>query len=100
MSVPRECVPQLQLTFASDSSDPPPARAPIPAPLPSETNGNSTIQVVAAFDFGGAEPGDLPFRRGDVIEVLKRTASTEDWWFGSCRGRTGNFPANYTDPLD
>jgi len=85
-------------------SDPPPARGPVPLPtpssnLPDQSAAQGSDQVVAAFDFGGAEPGDLPFRRGDVIDVLRRTGSREDWWHGQCRGRTGDFPANYTEDV-
>ena len=56
-------------------------------------------QVVASFDFGAAQAGDLSFKRGDVIDVLRRTDSREDWWQGQCRGRTGTFPANYTEDI-
>ncbi|KDN39162.1 DUF500-domain-containing protein [Tilletiaria anomala UBC 951] len=89
------------------SYDPPPAGKPVRAPLPSDlSEGQPTPvpfpqneYVIAQFDFGGAERGDLTFKRGDVIEVLRRTASREDWWDGKCRGRLGSFPANYTEDL-
>jgi amphiphysin len=49
----------------------------------------------ALFSFEAQQPDDLPFQKGDVIEVLDRTDDPEAWWRGSCRGRTGLFPANY-----
>lgn len=40
--------------------------------------------------------GDLSFRTGDRIEIIKRTESDQDWWTGRVDGREGQFPANYT----
>lgn len=51
--------------------------------------------VTALFDFGGQGEGDLSFREGDRIKVVKKTESTDDWWEGELHGMVGSFPANY-----
>ncbi|KAL2121850.1 hypothetical protein VTJ04DRAFT_2305 [Mycothermus thermophilus] len=51
-----------------------------------------------------SQPGDLSFRAGDRIRVLKRTATEQDWWVGEVEGGSGGgggvgkFPANYCRP--
>lgn len=57
----------------------------------------STIQVRAIYDFTAEEDDELGFNAGDVIEVVDR--SDPSWWKGRLRGRTGLFPANYTDQI-
>jgi lipid-binding SYLF domain-containing protein len=37
-------------------------------------------EAVALFNFDADQPGDLGFKKGDVITVLKKTDSTNDWW--------------------
>ena len=51
--------------------------------------------MTALFDFEGQSAGDLTFREGDRIKVVKKTESTDDWWDGELRGKVGAFPANY-----
>ncbi|KAK5814931.1 hypothetical protein F5H01DRAFT_206141 [Linnemannia elongata] len=52
--------------------------------------------VTALFDYNGEQPTDLSFKKGDVITVVKKTDSRNDWWTGKCHGKEGSFPANYT----
>ncbi|KAK6598910.1 SH3 domain-containing protein [Botrytis cinerea] len=52
-------------------------------------------EAVAQFTFDADQPGDLGFKKGDVITVTKKTESTEDWWTGTLNGRSGIFPSNY-----
>lgn len=37
-------------------------------------------EAVALFNFDADQPGDLGFKKGDVITVLKKTDSDNDWW--------------------
>lgn len=53
--------------------------------------------MTALYDFGGQSEGDLAFREGDRIRVVKKTESTDDWWDGELRGVKGSFPANYVE---
>jgi amphiphysin len=57
----------------------------------------STVWVTAIYDFSGQEAGDLTFREGDRIKVVKQTESGDDWWEGDLRGKRGKFPANYCE---
>ncbi|KAL5598349.1 hypothetical protein BROUX41_003592 [Berkeleyomyces rouxiae] len=54
--------------------------------------------VVAQFDFAGQGSGDLPFRAGDRIKIIKKTGTDQDWWEGEVGGARGSFPANYCKP--
>ena len=38
--------------------------------------------------------GELPFKEGDMIEVLKEDSS--GWWDGRLKNQVGKFPSNYT----
>ena len=53
--------------------------------------------VTAIYEFAGQEQGDLSFREGDKIKVIKKTESTDDWWDGELGGVKGRFPANYVE---
>lgn len=66
---------------------------------PSATSSN---RVLASFDFPGQESTDLSFVRGDVILVLRRTESTNDWWLGENErtGEQGSFPANFVEGVE
>lgn len=37
-------------------------------------------EAVALFNFEADQPGDLAFKKGEVITVLKKTDSDNDWW--------------------
>lgn len=45
-------------------------------------------RAIALFNFEAVENGDLSFRKGDVIIITKRSASSDDWYgsylFGRC----------------
>ncbi|KAK7935529.1 ESCRT-0 subunit protein hse1 [Apiospora marii] len=51
----------------------------------------------ALYDFVPSEPGELEFKKGDVIAVLESVF--KDWWRGSLKGNTGIFPLNYVEKL-
>lgn len=67
---------------------PPPPKRGVVARQPEEF-------VVAQYAFSGQGAGDLSFREGDRIRIVKRTATDQDWWVGELGGVRGNFPANY-----
>ncbi|KAK2603542.1 hypothetical protein QQS21_004311 [Conoideocrella luteorostrata] len=52
-------------------------------------------EAIALFNFDADQPGDLGFQKGDVITVLKKTDSDNDWWTGMIGTRHGIFPSNY-----
>lgn len=61
------------------------------------TTAATVSRVRALFDFQPTEPGELQFRKGDVIAVLESVY--KDWWKGSLKGQTGIFPLNYVEKL-
>lgn len=66
-----------------------------PAPPPLKPKPKSTPApkiVVALYDFAAQAEGDLEFRAGDQIELVERSASSEDWWTGKLNGKQGVFP--------
>ncbi|KAJ0109951.1 hypothetical protein J7T55_014753 [Diaporthe amygdali] len=52
-------------------------------------------EAIALFTFDAEQPGDLGFKKGDVITVLKKTESDNDWWTGMIGTKHGTFPSNY-----
>ncbi|XP_049821611.1 uncharacterized protein LOC109604696 isoform X2 [Aethina tumida] len=51
------------------------------------------ILAEAVFDHVAIEAEELAFRAGDVIEVLE--TANRDWWWGSTKGKSGWFPAQF-----
>ncbi|KAJ3541277.1 hypothetical protein NMY22_g3948 [Coprinellus aureogranulatus] len=66
---------------------PPPPLKPKPKPPVPQA-----VYVTAIYDFDAQAEGDLSFREGDRIELVKKTDSQEDWWTGRLNGREGVFP--------
>ncbi|KAB8235201.1 ESCRT-0 subunit protein HSE1 [Aspergillus alliaceus] len=90
--------PEPQLESSTSGAAPasqtqPPAHQPVPP----GTSAATVSRVRALYDFQPSEPGELQFRRGDVIAVLESVY--KDWWKGSLRGQTGIFPLNYVEKL-
>ncbi|KAK3899314.1 hypothetical protein C8A05DRAFT_37076 [Staphylotrichum tortipilum] len=86
-------MPQLRdAALAGVAKKKPPPPPPPPKKKPDEW-------VVALYAFTGEGGGDLSFREGDRIRVVKRTGTDQDWWVGELGGAQGNFPANYCKPL-
>lgn len=54
-------------------------------------------QAIALYTFKGVQSGDLPFNKGDVIDIILKSQTTDDWWTGRNNGATGIFPANYVE---
>lgn len=38
-------------------------------------------EAIALYTFEPDQPGDLGFKKGDIITVLKKTDSDNDWWY-------------------
>lgn len=66
-------------------------------PVHTGTTAATVSRVRALFDFQPSEPGELQFRKGDIIQVLESVY--KDWWKGLLRGQTGIFPLNYVEKL-
>lgn len=81
-------------TSAQPTASPQPAAS---QPVPPGTSAATVSRVRALFDFQPSEPGELQFRKGDIIAVLESVY--KDWWKGSLRGQTGIFPLNYVEKL-
>ena len=74
-----------------------PGRPTAPKPTFGEKPAARSGQAVAKFTFDPDQPGDLGFKKGDVITILKRTNNAADWWTGRIGDREGVFPSNYVD---
>ncbi|XP_057678427.1 intersectin-2 isoform X2 [Corythoichthys intestinalis] len=57
-----------------------------PSPLP-------VCQVIAMYNYTAANPDELSFSKGQLINVLDKT--NPDWWKGEADGATGLLPTNY-----
>ena len=55
-------------------------------------------KVQALYDFEPQEEGELLMRKGDIVNVVEKV--DQNWWKGTCEGRTGLFPAPYVRELD
>jgi hypothetical protein len=58
-----------------------PGRPSAPKPMfQGKTGASRSNEAVALFTFDADQPGDLGFKKGDVITVTKKTDSENDWW--------------------
>lgn len=69
-----------------------PGRPTAPKPMFKPKPTPSKDHAVALFAFDGPQPGDLEFKKGDVITIVRRTESETDWWTGRIGDREGIFP--------
>ncbi|KAI9249138.1 hypothetical protein BDA99DRAFT_564497 [Phascolomyces articulosus] len=67
---------------------PPPVAPRRPAPEP---------VARALYAFKGDQPGDLSFEEGQIIVIVEKTDSQDDWWTGKIGKEQGLFPANYVE---
>jgi len=73
---------------AAAKSKPPP-----PKPKPSRFSGVPASQTCTAlYDYEAQAEGDLSFNAGEIIEIVQRGASENEWWTGKVGGRQGQFP--------
>lgn len=76
----------------SDKPKPGRPTAPKPSFAMQKTGALASNQAVAKFTFDPDQPGDLGFKKGDVITIIKRTDNPTDWWTGRVGDREGIFP--------
>jgi len=93
---PSNFVVKAEKTDSSWTPPPPPpfhsSHAPVPHPAqPVKCDGEA---FKALYAFNGEQPGDLTFKKGDIIFVTKKDGA---WWEGTCNGQRGPFPSNYVD---
>lgn len=78
-------------------SDRKPSRPTAPKPVfPQRTGDVSSLrkdQAIALYTFDPDQEGDLGFKKGEIITILKRTEKKDDWWTGRIGDRVGIFPA-------
>jgi amphiphysin len=82
---------------SSISSEAAKKKKPPPPPPPKPSISPKPEFVTAKYDFGGESQGDLAFRTGDRIKIIKKTNNLEDWWEGELNGSRGMFPRNYCE---
>ncbi|OSX63710.1 hypothetical protein POSPLADRAFT_1139527 [Postia placenta MAD-698-R-SB12] len=80
-----------------NSSGPPPRLTPkaeLTRPLlPHE----GVARAIALYNFDAVQPGDLSFKKGQVITVTEKSHDVNTWWRGKLEGREGIFPANFVE---
>jgi hypothetical protein len=92
-TTPPSTTPLSSFSASIAKKKPPP---PPPPRQPSQTR-PPEVWVTALYDFQGQSAGDLSFKEGDRIKVVKAGDSKDDWWTGELRGRKGEFPGNYCE---
>jgi amphiphysin len=70
------------------------AAPPPPKPKPSRLSGapTATEKAEALYDYEAQAAGDLSFTTGDVIEIVEKGATENEWWTGRVNGKQGQFP--------
>ena len=63
--------------------------------LAKEADWDRVENARALFNFKGEMKCDLEFRKGQVIQIITKTETQDDWWEGKIEDRVGIFPANY-----
>lgn len=81
--------PGLAAIAAAKAKPPPPK----PKPKRFAAAPTSNVETVTAlYDYAAQAEGDLSFKAGDVIEIVKRTPNENEWWSGKVDGKSGEFP--------
>uniref|UniRef100_A0A4W5MR58 Intersectin-1 n=1 Tax=Hucho hucho TaxID=62062 RepID=A0A4W5MR58_9TELE len=87
----------VKLLSPSTNKTTPTEPTPPKLPMPS-----AVCQVIGMYDYMAQNDDELPFGKGQIINVLSR--EDPDWWKGELNGSVGLFPSNYvklttdTDP--
>ncbi|OAL69344.1 SH3 domain-containing protein [Trichophyton violaceum] len=74
-----------------------PARPTAPKPVFGQKPQLGKDQALALFTFDADQEGDLGFKKGEIITIVKRTEKQDDWWTGRIGSRVGIFPSNYVE---
>jgi len=76
------------------SDKPKPSRPTAPKPVfgMKKTSSLAADQAIAKFTFDPDQSGDLGFKKGEIITIVKRTDNVTDWWTGRIGEREGIFP--------
>jgi SH3 domain-containing YSC84-like protein 1 len=71
-----------------------PGRPSAPKPVfgANRTGSAGPNQAIAKFTFDPDQPGDLGFKKGEIITIIKKTENETDWWTGRIGDREGIFP--------
>ncbi|BFZ04256.1 hypothetical protein BsWGS_07295 [Bradybaena similaris] len=57
------------------------------------------VKLRCKFDFPGKDPEDLPFKKGDILEVIAE--DEEEWWTARhSNGQVGLIPVRYTQVVE
>ncbi|XP_070565295.1 crk-like protein [Ptychodera flava] len=79
-----------------ESPSAPPMQPPPPQPAPAETPART---YKALFDFPGRDPDDLPFRKGEMLTLIRE--DEENWWtMKNAQGKEGSVPVPYIERFD
>ncbi|CAI4215211.1 unnamed protein product [Parascedosporium putredinis] len=93
---PSSTAPRLTYNRQSDVvENPPPPYSPNPRHRPAAAPTPAVETVTALYDFAAQAEGDLSFKAGDAIQIIKRTSNDNEWWTGKLNGKQGDFPGNY-----
>lgn len=80
-----------QTPVEADSAVGGPGAAAPPVPSPE-------VRVRAKYNFPGKDPDDLPFKKNDILTIIKK--EEEQWWMArDCTGKEGVIPVNYIEVI-
>ncbi|CAO3589358.1 unnamed protein product [Absidia cylindrospora] len=84
--------PQIQQQPQPHFRRPPPPPPASRKPAPPRT---ATPTARAVYSFAGEQDGDLSFKENDIITIVQKSDSQDDWWTGKVGSKQGVFPANF-----
>ncbi|GMM29389.1 Lsb3 protein [Martiniozyma asiatica (nom. inval.)] len=84
-------------TWKDDIYDRQPSQSNASLPQKQRSTPSNSGKAVALYSFAGQQDGDLPFRKGDLITIIQKSDSVDDWWTGRVGNNEGIFPANYVE---
>jgi len=91
-----DSLPSYEASIQQGSSYGAPLYQNRPAPvIPPKPTVPAVQYVTALYDFTAQSAGDISFKRGDRIEIIKKTNNVNEWWTGKVNGQVGQFPGNY-----